>query len=183
MRTGGMAISLLLAMLCGLLWIRSYTVIDGVAYGRRAGLFYQVISQRGWLSLDLAPNSRLDQRMVWMHRRADLALAGHRLGSGDPVTGISWFGASRFGGQVVSLPGPSRFAYSAAVPHGLLVALLCAWPAIHGARAVRRRMRGSTGCTCVACGYDLRATPTRCPECGRVLTVQEFLDDEHVQKM
>jgi predicted amidophosphoribosyltransferase len=48
----------------------------------------------------------------------------------------------------------------------LLFALL---PLVAGVRLARRRRRArrlAAGC-CIACGYDLRASPERCPECGR----------------
>lgn len=34
-------------------------------------------------------------------------------------------------------------------------------------RQAIREHRNATGC-CVQCGYDLKATPARCPECGTV---------------
>lgn len=50
------------------------------------------------------------------------------------------------------------FAISAWIPF----LLTAAYPALYLTRRFRRRREG----LCPTCGYDLRATPTRCPECG-----------------
>jgi hypothetical protein len=55
----------------------------------------------------------------------------------------------------------------AGVPFWFLTALTAVPPTWSLARAARRR-RDRTKGRCPACGYDLRATPDRCPECGAV---------------
>ncbi len=58
------------------------------------------------------------------------------------------------------------------VPYGFLLALFLLLPAWRWvpvlARAIRRRFAALPG-ACRICGYDLRATPTQCPECGTVV--------------
>jgi hypothetical protein len=83
-------------------------------------------------------------------------VAGH-------AQGLDW--ASSVSGP--SVPRADRRYYWLALPCWAAAALFAALP-IHQARAIRRRRRARLAATgrCTACGYDLRATPQRCPECG-----------------
>jgi hypothetical protein len=70
----------------------------------------------------------------------------------------------------VAMTGPGESAHeyrSAMVPYWFLVLLTAIVPATWAGRRLGRRLRAhrfSTRGLCPACGYDLRATPGRCPE-------------------
>ena len=58
----------------------------------------------------------------------------------------------------------------AVIAPGWFVLLVGTVPIVVAWRRVRRRqLRQQDGC-CLVCGYDLRATPDRCPECGTAVS-------------
>jgi hypothetical protein len=75
------------------------------------------------------------------------------------------FGAVGFHWEHRTMPKVGREAHSLAVPYWFLLLVSLALP-IHWWRRRRRPLPGH----CRVCGYDLRASPQRCPECGAAAT-------------
>jgi hypothetical protein len=53
------------------------------------------------------------------------------------------------------------------VPDWALIAIFTPLPVVWLTGIRKRKRRRRSGC-CPTCGYDLRGTPDRCPECGAV---------------
>ena len=87
-----------------------------------------------------------------------------------PVTidalGSDWWSPE---GPAKPEPGQAMTAYGVSAPVRLLLLVLATMPLgwlAHTARRRARHRRRVTSGLCVRCGYDLRASPERCPECG-----------------
>jgi hypothetical protein len=78
-----------------------------------------------------------------------------------------WHGIYWMHGKWVSndTPPVTRPYLHVVAPHWLLISACMPLPAWRGTRWYRRRRTFAKG-LCRRCGYDLRATPERCPECG-----------------
>ncbi|HEY7088039.1 MAG TPA: hypothetical protein VH518_08120 [Tepidisphaeraceae bacterium] len=90
----------------------------------------------------------------------------------DRVTPLMDVAAQRFGQLSQVLKTPCHYWllfapgwYLMAIT-GVLPAL---WLCLEVPRILRRRRRARAG-HCLVCGYDLRASPERCPECGTTCT-------------
>ncbi|MGA2499839.1 MAG: hypothetical protein ABSH20_19045 [Tepidisphaeraceae bacterium] len=77
------------------------------------------------------------------------------------------FGPAGFAAGATDIAGGGRWCILW-IPQWLPVGLLSIWPATRLRTLVRRWRRHRKG-QCLECGYDLRATPERCPECGKVV--------------
>ena len=76
----------------------------------------------------------------------------------DGIAGVWWFTGTR---------AEDRSVYEVFVPHWMLALLTGILPTAWAVGRWRRRRTIAAGC-CPNCGYDLRATPEKCPECGAV---------------
>jgi len=84
-----------------------------------------------------------------------------------PYPGGSFLNRLGFSGSAksVDMTGQQGFEAWFTAPHWFLVLLFVCLPAVRLGWSLRRRTNVGSG-ICPSCGYDLRATPGRCPECG-----------------
>lgn len=138
------------------LWARSHWVADRVDYQRDEKL-YSVVTHGGTL------------QFVHVDRKTSREYAGFGyqtwpVREGDdwwdvwnrPVSVKQWFGFGVVRGTYYRLVG---------VPLWVLLMLAVSPPYAWLRRSLKRLGRERAG-LCRRCGYDLRASPERCPECG-----------------
>lgn len=89
-------------------------------------------------------------------------------GQGSSMPPAAFFGHFSWTRQISVRRGrPPIVTTVVLVPYWAAVLSTAAAAGAFALAARRLRMKGQAG-TCAACGYDLRATPDRCPECGAV---------------
>lgn len=155
------AVSLLMFVAVCVLWVRSYWVKDNLTWVR-PDKGWIVASGRGLLVVnflwfrDVPARPRPPWRFEWERQSA----SSWQRPAGGVVRRIG------FGYDDTGPPAPGwRGGF---VPHWLVAAAFAALPAAWFIRW-RRQRRGARCGLCPCCGYDLRATRDRCPECGRAV--------------
>jgi hypothetical protein len=84
-------------------------------------------------------------------------------------SGLNWKGLQILNGTMLPSTRSPRSDLYVRVHHAWLIVLTAALPALLLARLVHRKLRLRRlrrRHLCTHCGYDLRASPNRCPECG-----------------
>ena len=161
--------SLIVCLGTVVMWARSYSYVETLHWfgnGRELSL----ISARGqfdwykvWASsLGSWPtefniyrrpaSSGLDGRVTVLQRQRELSHFG-------PTLGFALFWDAH--------PSYGELFIETMIPWWAITLMAAGLPAIWLRRWRKRRATVRAGC-CVICGYDLRATPDRCPECGEV---------------
>jgi hypothetical protein len=161
------AVSLALFVVVGALWARSGVVGDQwfLALGRRCVM---VRSDWGRLTFAVMKDWRSTRLLVWYRTEG----GHHDTVPGLPTTqppevlGICYkAGTFTYANPQPGVPVTGSYHWLRLYhPHALV--LLAILPAVRLLQARKARRRASAG-LCPTCGYDLRATPNRCPECGR----------------
>ena len=187
-------LSLLLCVAVTVLWVRSYWTYDVVtirwnsaaAEPVSSGHLVRCMSYPGhiWLNWWSATGANA---AFWQNTFRVGGSWSHTVGGEGPAVEVSgwhyqwpsrWQNRAflwEYDEEAPSTRGGFTFArvvvWGVAVPHWSVVLLAGVLPLtrLRVVVAARRRTRRIGRGQCIRCGYDLRATPDRCPECGRTV--------------
>jgi hypothetical protein len=169
------AMSLMLCVATVVLWVRSYPARDVVGF--------RCLTGRQWTTSALGTNHgqcvisffevpETERAAVERILREDLGPRGFFYVRGAPTRGPDvqrWWNALGFaletGGLITGLGASSTAVF---LPMWLLVMITAAPPVARLLGHLRRQAARRQGC-CSTCGYDLRASKERCPECGTAI--------------
>ena len=168
-------LSSVLLLVTGVLWVRSCDVFDVLIFSRAS--YAQPRCTIVWRGVGIGLGRLILYRKEFLEvadgrgRYIDRRYAGGRLvfeRQLRPATtntrAIPWHG---FGYKSSSDGGPDGVAHETTIwiPLWLFGILFAAYPVAVWIKHANRLERVAAG-RCAHCGYDLRTTPDRCPECG-----------------
>jgi hypothetical protein len=174
------ALSLLLTSAVSALWVRSYSQTQGVGYSTSPAS-----NGREWT---YSVRADCDGVQLWVRRAEGVrwpSPAGFSAFSArvDPLerdsvrdrrrSTAAWrcLGVQVHGQDVIHARpdawAASESGRSLLLPFWVLLAITLTLPLARAGLAWRNQRRRSSG-LCLRCGYDLRATRGRCPECGTI---------------
>jgi hypothetical protein len=166
------AVSLLLCLAVCALWVRSYYYRDILDVGRDGGNSHTAQSILGRLHLvSNLSGRRVSSETFYSSDRLSPNAIWNGGMSSYPARVEWYFGCvwqrylewhNSIMGETVPPPSPHRLIV---VPYRWLTLLFAILPAMTALPMIRRRRRFGIG-KCIHCGYDLRASPEQCPECG-----------------
>jgi hypothetical protein len=157
-------LSLLLCAATAALWVRSYRTGDIIILSHTNGWYFRVNSVGGSIEWAAAPHDPYARNGVRWYRFA------RNVWLWNPPSTIASDGRKWF-----DVPNCGENPWIAAVQFNLHYGILCGLLVTAGVapwagrarRQWKQRWRADRQ-LCAVCGYDLRATPDRCPECGTV---------------
>ena len=153
------ALSLMLCVATCALWVRSYWLCDAILlYDGDHRTFQLITAVRGRIQVVFARTKSLPAQEVpesFLVHESEAAF--DMFPRPRRFLGVGW-------GQSATVP-PWFWRPALSLPHAYVAFLAAIMPGVQFYRRLRRQNRGSRG-LCLSCGYDLRASPDRCPECG-----------------
>jgi hypothetical protein len=159
-----MTVSLVLCVVFVVLWVRSYWRLEVLSIRLSPARSVGFLSGRGGIRFQMLAGYREHGPWRWSsYHDSDVPYPN--------ASTRDWHG---FSAAMSTLRFPPKRAGAATIYHRMvtlpylaLTGAFAVLPLIALLRSRRTQRRSAEGC-CAHCGYDLRATPNRCPECGAV---------------